>query len=72
MKTQITVSKKKNATHITGNSGTSCATIACVCVYVLTVYVEMGLPGKTIETLEQNHNINQGWAAREHYIPYND
>lgn len=41
----------------------------CMC---LTVYVEMGLPGKTIETLEQNHNINRGWAAREHYIPYND
>lgn len=62
MKTQITVSNKKNATHITGNSGTSCAIIACVCVYVSDCVCGNGTTGQDHRNLrtESQHQPRLG------------
>lgn len=66
MNTQIPGSnKKKNAACITGNSGVYCACIVCVCG-------NGTREQKTLETQEQNHNINRGRAVGVHFIPYND
>lgn len=48
----------KKTRHITGNRGTSYALIARVCE-CFTGHVEMGLPGKTIETQERSESQHQ-------------
>lgn len=72
MKTQITVSKKekkkRKTSHITGNRGTSCEFIACIYCLCFTMHVEMGLPGKTVEIQESQHQPRPGSLGVLHSI----